>query len=116
MNGTEGVVYRILDTIEERSDLLLKNSFRAQVNFTYPQKNNLPTPPHVDADFDHQVLIYYVFDSDGDTIFYDKDLNVIKTCTPKAGRFVLFDGSILHSARPPDSYEKRVVVNINLEV
>ena len=73
--------------------------------------------PHIDF-FEMNLLscIYYVNDSDGDTLFFDSSnkLNVIERVSPKKGRFVLFDGNILHTGQHPIKNKKRMVVNINL--
>tara|TARA_Y100000592_G_C5415356_1_gene290306 strand:+ start:560 stop:1129 length:570 start_codon:yes stop_codon:yes gene_type:complete len=65
---------------------------------------------HVDLDFPHEVCLYYVNDTDGDTVFYDNDNNEIKRITPKKGRVAFFDGQIKHSATPP-SKGVRIVIN-----
>lgn len=89
--------------------------FRARVNFVYPSQTGKSSLPHIDYPEPHLVLIYYFNDSDGDTVMYDNEVNEIKRVTPKAGRFVLFDGLILHSSTPPVTNKFRVVFNINLE-
>ena len=81
--------------------------------------------PHVDIEnFDHLVVLYYVIDSDGDTLLLDKKndgldrpsfekLNVTKSVTPKQGRCVVFDGRIYHTNELPQQSE-RCVINMNL--
>ena len=81
--------------------------------------------PHVDADIDHMVVLYYVNDSDGDTVIYEnlfegydkvpllKDLKEKKRVTPKAGRVVLFNGKHWHTSYQPE-YNVRCVVNYNI--
>ena len=51
----------------------------------------------------HLALLYYVNDSDGDTIIYEnkKTLKIKKTIKPKQGRIVIFDGSYWHSGSQP---------------
>ena len=54
-------------------------------------------------DTDHFVMLYYVGDSDGDTIIYNereksKSYTIKKKVTPKQGRVVLFDGRLYHTA------------------
>jgi hypothetical protein len=82
---------------------------------------------HVDLYFDHLVLLYYVLDSDGDTIIVDKryqeneiveDLNVnnhriVAKVTPKQGRAVIFDGRLYHTAEQPRD-NVRCVINFDI--
>ena len=75
--------------------------------------------PHTDMQFKHFVMLYYVCDSDGDTIIYnekiisEKGFTVQKKITPKQGRVVLFDGSLYHTAQQPNN-NIRCVVNYDL--
>ena len=78
------------------------------------QTQNTPNTPHIDYKFPHDVLLYYVNDSDGETIFYDSELNEIKKVNPKRGRIVVFDGSQYHSSTPPQKNKCRCVINMNL--
>ena len=76
--------------------------------------------PHVDMVAPHFVMLYYVCDSDGDTIIYnerketpDKVYTIKERVTPKQGRVVLFDGCLMHTAEQPIN-NIRCVVNYNL--
>ena len=74
--------------------------------------------PHVDANYDHFVMLYYVCDSDGDTLIYNEQVKsdtytLQRRVTPKKGRVVLFDGSYYHTAEQPLN-NIRCVVNYNL--
>jgi hypothetical protein len=62
-------------------------------------------------------MLYYVNDSDGDTVLYDKsfedlkivdeyvdnknELNIVHRITPKRGRVVFFDGTVYHAPSTP---------------
>jgi hypothetical protein len=76
--------------------------------------------PHVNLKKPHIVGLYYVNDSDGDTVFFnekfdpsDTDPNSVPAIpenptelhrvSPKAGRMVFFDGSIYHASTKPQS-------------
>ena len=76
--------------------------------------------PHIDInDRDNFfVVLYYVCDSDGDTIIYNEtkesDQYTIKQrVTPKKGRVVIFDGVLMHTAEQPLN-NTRCIVNYNL--
>ena len=79
--------------------------------------------PHIDiigkAEF--IVALYYVCDSDGDTVIYNeteesKTYTIKKSVTPKQGRMVIFDGSLYHAAEQPINSNTRCIVNYNLGV
>ena len=74
--------------------------------------------PHIDTDDKHFVMLYYVVDSDGDTIIYNEkveseEYTIKKSVTPKQGRVVLFDGGLFHTAEQPTK-GTRCVVNYDL--
>ena len=79
--------------------------------------------PHIDiySEDDFIVALYYVVDSDGDTVIYNeteesKTYTIKKSVTPKQGRMVIFDGSLYHAAEQPINSNTRCVVNYNLGV
>jgi len=91
-------------------------------------KNDTVDNAHVDSQINHLVFLYYVIDSDGDTIIYDKKwekgiqhlnseetskLLIKKRVTPKQGRVVVFDGRYWHTAEQP-KYNKRCVINTDI--
>jgi len=77
---------------------------------------------HVDNDFDHLVILYYVNDSDGNTeitnkIFGESIINeetIIKSIQPQKGKCVVFDGKYYHRSTHPQ-YSDRCIVNFNLK-
>ena len=93
---------------------------RSFLQFPLNLKDKTVDTPHVDLQQEHLVALYYVCDSDGDTIIYnerhepaDKVYTVKQRVTPKQGRMVLFDGSLYHTAEQP-KHNVRCVVNYNL--
>jgi len=69
---------------------------------------------HVDRRSEHVVCLYYVNDSDGDTVLFNGDTEeVIQRVTPKRGRVVLFDGGTYHASGKP-TVNCRAVINLNL--
>ena len=67
---------------------------------------------HTDIPFPHWVCLYYITDSDGDTIFFNDNEEEIKRVSPKKGRIVFFDGTLKHCASIP-SKSSRIVLNTN---
>ena len=77
--------------------------------------------PHIDiiGSIDYIVALYYVCDSDGDTVIYNERITsekytVKQRVTPKQGRIVIFDGGLYHTAEQPLN-NTRCIVNYNLE-
>jgi hypothetical protein len=91
-----------------------------------PNGPSTTNTPHVDTDEPHWVFLYYVNDSDGDTVFYEKksswntdskkygDVDYVEVgrVTPLQGRCVIFDGRNYHSSSSPTK-NKRCILNFN---
>ena len=74
---------------------------------------------HVDIPDFHNVCLYYVNDSDGDTYFSEKmygdpvgEYVINTTVSPKNGRCVFFDGLRFHASSKP-TQNSRFVINYN---
>ena len=104
---------KILDIIKSRTDLTFKNVITARIHLLTPGKP-LIALPHIDTDYPHKVVLYYVNTTNGNTIFYDDDLNITHEVEPVGGRFVVFDGNTLHGNVLPEN-NHRIVFNFNLE-
>ena len=77
--------------------------------------------PHIDLDEgdEHIVVLYYVIDSDGDTIIYKErtqspSYTEKQRVSPKQGRVVIFDGRQYHTAEQPTK-GTRCIVNYNID-
>lgn len=77
--------------------------------------------PHVDLSYPHNTLIYYVNDSDGDTVIFNEkytgepDYNkktIRQTVSPKRNRAVLFNGLQYHTGSVPKN-DHRFLINFN---
>ena len=92
---------------------------RSFLQFPLNLKDRTVDTPHIDLHYrEHLVALYYVCNSDGDTIIYNereklKTYTIKEKVTPKQGRMVLFDGSLYHTAEQPLN-NVRCVVNYNL--
>ena len=81
--------------------------------------------PNLDRTEPHLVFLYYVNDSDGDTIIYNykskspndipffEDVKEQKRVKPKQGRVVIFDGLYWHTAEQPTK-DIRCIINFNI--
>ena len=103
--------------VGEKNVNILKGRSFLQLPINY--KGEREDTPHIDiSDFYHFVMLYYVCDSDGDTIIFNEQeksekYTVQKKVTPKQGRVVLFDGRFYHTAEQPVD-NIRCVVNYDL--
>tara|TARA_B000000557_G_scaffold179273_1_gene146238 strand:- start:56 stop:655 length:600 start_codon:yes stop_codon:yes gene_type:complete len=92
---------------------------RSFLQFPVKEKGE-PDLPHIDImDKIHIVGLYYVVDSDGDTIIYNErkeseSYTIKQKVTPKQGRIVIFDGGLYHTAEQPLN-NTRCIVNYNIE-
>lgn len=89
-------------------------------------------PPHVDLPNaqPYKTLIYYVSDSDGDSVFFnerynpvlgmpslkDEDVTECFRYTPIKGNGILFDGHQYHSGNSPINYLHRTIINFDFVV
>jgi len=99
----------------QENNLIINSIPVARVFITLPYDTELDHyAPHVDYPGEHTVVIYYVNDADGDTVFFDQSgKNIIKRVSPKKGRVVIFDGRILHGGGIP-RLGPRCIVNYDL--
>jgi len=105
---------------------------RARRTTQYPNHTlDKYNPPHVDLniDDDYYSLVYYVDDSDGDTVIFeekydlDSKSNILYNgakqkyrIPPKKGCAVLFDGKQYHSGNTPVNFTKRTIINFDIKL
>ena len=61
-------------------------------------------------DIPHYSAVYYVNDSDGNTVIGDMKV------APRANRVVVFDGNIPHNGHSPCEHNNRIIINSNYDV
>lgn len=124
----EAVSVPIINALLEKEKLDVKDIFfnRAFLQLPlsesfYKGQNGL----HVDLAEPHYACVYYLNDSDGDTIIMEQstvdtepgsqgvDVKIHQRVTPKKGRMVIFDGRRYHcSSQPLHNY--RAIINFDL--
>lgn len=98
------------------NNFTLKNIMMARVFITVPHNTDKNYyAPHIDLEVDHMVVIYFVNDADGPTVFFDEAGNIIQSIAPKKGRAVMFDGKIKHGGGIPKS-GPRCLVNYDIQI
>lgn len=109
----------IKELVDNKNLLHIDEFYRIKSNFNtniYNYKDNNTQILHRDyTGKDNHLyysLLYYVNDSDGDTVFYNNDEKEIFRSSPVKGKAVLFNSNILHAACNPIKTNKRIVINI----
>jgi len=118
------MVYTALDKLGYR----INNVFLARSFLQIPSGNNKPNWPHTDLPLPHTVCLYYVNNSQGDTVLYNETSDSVSATdvgtyqfteyqrvTPKKGRAVIFNGNRYHSSSSP-TMNKRCILNFDLNV
>ena len=93
-------------------NIVIKNIYKTRsfLQFPLPSSFSKKEIIHTDIDIPHMVCLYYVNDSDGDTVLYEDDEKTeIKRVSPKKGRIVFFDGSIKHCGSYPTKTYRSIV-------
>jgi len=109
--------------MEEKTKIPVKEVIRMRAVFVNKNQSfgNFYNVPHVDDEHPHKTMIYYVNDSDGDTVIFKERFSGIlnfnkktieKTVEPKKGKAVVFDGLRYHTGSVP-TIGHRVLININ---
>lgn len=103
-------------------DILLIQPVRLKFNLMTQRPDapiNSYNTPHHDAISDCVSMLYYLNDSDGDTVFFNEKaadgspeaFTIKGRVTPKANRAVIFDSSMYHASSQPRETAQRNVLN-----
>jgi len=124
----------ILYFFEEKENVIVKEIKRIRIRRTVQIPGHTLqkyTPPHVDLSQseDYYSLVYYVDDSDGDTVLFKNkfdektgDTVLFKKSEeyvrvpPKKGRGFFFKGKIFHSGNCPVNFKKRTIINFDFTI
>jgi hypothetical protein len=103
----------------QKHNIVCNKVLRAKLNITTMFDEDGYETPHVDYNFPHNVFLYYINDSDGDTIMFNekydgtkKELTVMDKISPEMGKAIFFDGLQYHAPTSPRKNAFRAVVNI----
>jgi hypothetical protein len=122
LSGFYGLLLDITNTkqvIKSRADMTLFNP------------NKVMHRPHIDLFFPHITSIFYLTDSDAETVIYTKkivdyknfdplnenhlkNLEIKTSIQPKENRVIIFNGSYVHTGYSPFNHKHRVLINTNL--
>lgn len=116
----------ILFFAEEKLNMTVDGLGRMKANLTVKDETakGFYHPPHVDTGLNPTgiyALVYYINDSDGPLIIFDKkvddpgghiNLKEIGRVEPKQGRAVIIDSYRYHASSSPTENESRLVLNL----
>jgi hypothetical protein len=129
------LVYPLVLTLTSQTGVSFNRLIRMRANLTMPNKSSTLEHhmPHIDSFFPHWNAIYYVNDSDGDTVIFNETndtydagqddvlrikenkFTIKKRITPKKGKVLIFPGKYYHSSSFARDSKYRCVINMNLE-
>ena len=113
------LLYQIMDVANR--DFIL----RARADMVTWSKEDYIHQSHVDFEVSNIAAVFYVNETDGDTVFYNikpedvpknkdyKNLKEYDRVSPKANRLVLFDGNLLHAGCSPTNHKTKILINSN---
>jgi hypothetical protein len=118
------LVTSIVYMFEDKTGVAVRELLRAKANLLVNNKltdNQIDENIHIDGRDEVastcMSLIYYVSDSDGDTIIWDKGReNEPTRVTPKRGRLIYFPSNLFHRPSQPVNFDRRMVINFVVEV
>ena len=130
-SAINAVLVPLLFIFCDRAKLPFTNLIRVRLGL-FPN-NPLDVPyhnPHVDFYEPHQVALYYVNDSDGDTVLFretadevtlqqsarhanENRFTELQRIPPRKGKMVAFDGRRYHASMHPRTHASRVVITFN---
>lgn len=125
----------ILEFFSEKSGVTIGKMLRVRLRYTHKGIGHTASkyaPPHVDfyTSNPYSTFIYYVNDSDGDTIIFDKIFNAgqeqydpafskplpeLLRVTPRQGSGLFFNGHRYHAGNYPVEQSSRIVINFDFE-
>lgn len=125
VSNQSDLIKTMLDILQDKTETPIKSIYRIKANLTIPDgtSNKHYNTPHRDHELaDFLSMIYYVQDTDGDTVLFDKHsitdetLNVVTRVQPSRGRCVIFPSTQYHSSSNPIMFESRIILNFIFEV
>ena len=114
----------LIDGILARANFKMTELLRVRAGFLLNTRYIMPgmpykhNKPHRDFDQDHYVAVYYVNETDGETVVFhetqpaDKYYPLHKSM-PQQGKALLFNGWHFHASTCPKVHNKRIAITIN---
>jgi hypothetical protein len=103
-------VVNMLKQLCDDHELQFNTLCRSCLNWVYPivGNNDLMCESHIDHQYQHTQVLWYLNDCDGDTLLYIGNDTV--RITPKKDRMLVFNGLIQHTAEMPTQGMRKVLI------
>ena len=117
-----GMAQHILFEFEAKTGMRIKDVHKVKANLTtqsWLTEEDLAPAKHIDIEKGsgkYLTIVYYVLDSDGDTIVYSDEGQEIARKAPVKGTAVYFPSHMWHRHTPPRDHKRRIVINFVLEL
>lgn len=110
-NGPKSSYYNLIlpFILKVKDEIKAKTIIRCRGDMTVLSIKKYIHQYHTDSSTPNIASVYYVNNSDGETIFKESK----KSIKPKANRLIIFDGSILHTGCSPQKNKNRILLNSN---
>ena len=112
--------------LKQKKVLKKARILRTRLDMTTYNKESILFEPHVDVDPPHLTTIFYVVDSDGNTVIYNEkwnpldqeepkseELTIMEEIEPVGNRLIAFDGYHMHTGHNPSEHQRRILINTN---
>lgn len=115
------VAFNILLAALDAQDQELDQLYRIRLGMHTRSPHPVIFPPHVDDYRPHRTGLFYLINTDGDTIIYKEKHKTTKyteshRSSPVENAWFDFDGLHYHSAQTPIEHERRIVLTYNYTV
>jgi hypothetical protein len=120
LNDLFDVTLSILLMAVDQQNKLLKDLHRIRIGLITRTPEPIVHSAHRDMEQAHTTGLYYLNQSDGDTIIYNEQqfseqYSIMNRVSPNANKWINFDGTHFHSSTTPVNHEKRMVITYNYE-
>lgn len=124
----QGVVSELFDSVVpilltalDKQQKSLKELLRIRAGLITRTPQEIIHDAHKDDSIDHITGLYYLNDTDGDTVIYNEkeksnNYTIKERLTPKANTWHQFNGAHYHSSSAPTQQEKRITLTFNFTI
>ncbi len=108
----------LMDRFHQHTGFEIKEIVRIKANLLTPVSlpndvilNTFHRDVELPHDDNHISVVYYVIDSDGDTVIFGNE-----SVSPVKGRACYFNSNLMHRATNPTNYNRRIILNFVFRV